>query len=206
MARLPFALSPAQLPMAVGPGRLSVIVTYLEMTTPPMTRPLPQPKGDVRIVRAAPPTVSFYRYLYGTVGEHWLWHERRRMPDADLARIITDRRVEVEVLHVSGTPAGYFEIDRRDGPATDLAYFGLIPEFIGLKLGPWLLDRAIRAAWEGGARRLTVNTCTFDHPRALPLYQSMGFKAYRHVTREIADPRVNGPLPRTAGPHIPIIE
>ncbi|WP_029006763.1 GNAT family N-acetyltransferase [Azospirillum halopraeferens] len=191
---------------AVPPGRLSVIVTYLEMTAPPAHAPLPQPDGDVRLVRANPPTVSFYRYLYDTVGEPWLWHERRRMSDADLGRIVLDPRVEVHVLYVDGTPAGYAEIDRRGRPTTDLGYFGLIPDFIGRRLGPWLLDRAIRMGWEGGTTRLTVNTCTFDHPKALPLYRSMGFRPVRHVSRVVDDPRVQGWLPRGAAPHVPIVE
>lgn len=206
MASRPFSLTPAALPVAVGPGRLSVIVTYLEMTAPPAGDPVPRPPGDLLLMRAIDPTPSFYRYLYGTVGEPWLWHERRRMSDAQLSAIVGDRRIEVHVLYASGTPAGYAEIDRRKRDSVDLAYFGLIPDFIGRKLGPWLLDQSIRMAWTGGTRRLTVNTCTFDHPRALPLYQSLGFAPIRSVVREIDDPRVKGPLPRTAGPHIPIIE
>ena len=203
MAQDRFTLTPAAIAAPAPPGRLSVIVTYLEMTAPPAHAALPRPAGDVALVRANPPTASYYRYLYDTVGEPWLWHERRRMPLPELGRIVTDPLVEVWVLHLSGTPAGFAEIDRRAG-GTDLAYFGLIPDFIGLKLGPWLLDTAVRLAWQGGATRLTVNTCTFDHPKALPLYRSMGFTPLRHVAREIPDPRVQGWLPRTAGPHIPI--
>jgi hypothetical protein len=37
-----------------------------------------------------------------------------------------------------------------------------------------------------------VNTCTFDHPRALPLYQKLGFVPYRQETQIIDDPRING--------------
>jgi len=190
----------------VPPGCLSVIVTYLEMDRAPRHQPLPRPPGDLVLMRAEPPSVPFYRYLYDTVGEPWLWNERRRMPDADLRAIVADPRVEVHVLHVAGTPAGYVEIDRRDRAATDIAYFGMMPDFIGMKLGPWLLDQGIRMAWAGRPRLLTVNTCTFDHPKALPLYQSMGFKPVRHVTRIISDPRLTGVLPRGAAPHIPINE
>lgn len=189
---------------SVPPGHLSVIVTYLEMVACPKVKPLSEPRRDISLVRANPPTASFYRYLYDTVGEPWLWHERRRLPRRELERVIEDPRVEVWVLYVSGTPAGYFEIDRR-ALDTDLAYFGLTPDFIGLRLGPWLLDRAIRRAWEGGAKRLLVNTCSFDHPKALELYQAQGFHPIRHVVRQILDPRIQGWLPREAGPHIPIV-
>ena len=35
---------------------------------------------------------------------------------------------------VDGVPAGYFELDDQDGDI-ELAYFGLLPGFIGLGLG-----------------------------------------------------------------------
>ncbi len=200
-----FSSTRPKAPSRVRPGELEVTVTYLEMLRPPGHDPLPQPPGDLALVRANPPTVSFYRYLYNTVGEPWLWHERRRLSDAALGEVVTDPRVEVHVLHVSGTPAGYVEIDRREAAATDLAYFGLIPDFIGMKLGPWLLDRGIRMAWAGGTRKLVVNTCTFDHPKALPLYQSMGFVPNRHVSRVVRDPRADGVLPRNAASHVPMV-
>ncbi len=205
MAQQTFSLTHTVSSVPTKPGHLSVIVTYLEMTAAPTRAPAKRPKGDLALVRCNPPTASFYRYLYDTVGEPWLWHERRRLPRKELERSIQDPRVEVWVLHVDGTPAGYAEIDRRT-KETDLAYFGLIPDFIGRKLGPWLLDTAIRLAWNGGAKKLVVNTCSFDHPKALPLYQSMGFVPVRHVVREIRDPRIDGPLPRSAGAHIPIVE
>ena len=211
-----FSLDPAG-PSPAGKGRLNVIVTFMEMAAPP-TAPKPaKPAGDVRIMRAGNPTVAFYRFLYNTVGEPWLWHERRRTPDADLLAAIADPRVELQVLYVDGTPAGYVEIDRRaakngaEPGAVDLGYFGLMPEYIGRGLGLWLLREGVDMAWSGGdgaqkTTKLTVNTCTFDHPSALGLYQSFGFKPVRHVSHNIADPRVHGWLPRRCAPHVPINE
>lgn len=189
-----------------GPGRLMVTITFLEMLAAPGGEPVPAPRSAPRVVRSDPPTASYYRWLYTAVGEPWLWHERRMMSDDELLGIVADERVEVLVAQVGGTPAGYAELDRRERDRVNLAYFGLMPEFIGRGLGRWFLDRVIRAGWTGDTRRLTVNTCTFDHPRALPLYRSLGFIPYRETTREVWDPRVRGPLPRTAAPHIPIID
>jgi GNAT superfamily N-acetyltransferase len=95
-----------------------------------------------------------------------------------LRAILDDPAVSVHVLYVDGTPAGYFELDGRAGDTVDLAYFGVMPEFIGLRLGPWLLGQAIGMAWDRDPARVTVNTCTLDHPKALPLYQRFGFEVY----------------------------
>jgi GNAT superfamily N-acetyltransferase len=187
------------------PGKLRVVVTYLEMTTQPANPKQRPPMEKLALLRAERPTVSFYRYLYNTVGEPWLWADRRKMNDAALAAVIHDTKVEVTVLYVGGVPAGFAELDRRGKDAVDLSYFGMIPEFIGMKLGPFLLNCAIDAAWSGGAKKLTVNTCTLDHPKALGLYQRAGFVPVRQVTRITDDPRVSGVIPPHAAPQHPIV-
>lgn len=153
-----------------------VVITYLEMPARPDLKPREPGVRPVALLRAERPTVSFYRYLYDAVGRDWIWTDRKALTDRELAAIITDEQVEVYVLHVRGTPAGYFELDRRTAGVVDLAYFGIMPEFIGMKLGPWLLGEAIELGWSSGPERMTVNTCTLDHPAALPLYQRMGFR------------------------------
>lgn len=177
-------------------GRLEVIITYLEMTERPQEAPPHAPAGPrVAIMRAERPTISFYRYLYNTVGEPWLWWERRALDDAALSRVIHDDRVEVYVLYVDGVPGGFFELDRRHAEAIDLAFFGIMPEFIGRGLGPYLLGAAIDTAWFHSPPKLTVNTCNLDHPKALPLYQRFGFAPVSRETKTIDDPRITGLIP-----------
>src|SRR5512145_3091732 len=119
------------------PATLDIVVTYLEMLKPPTRPTVPAPPvGKIALLRAERCTVSFYRYLYNTVGEPWLWWERRLLTDTELKRIIHDANVEIYVLYVDGVPAGYAELDRRKEDDVELAYFGLVPEFIGRKLGP----------------------------------------------------------------------
>ena len=110
--------------------------------------------------------------------------------DAELAALLAEKGVDVFVLHVGGQPAGYVEFDLRPLPTEiELRYFGLMPQFIGRGLGPWLLDWAIREGWRHAPQRLFVNTCTLDHPRALAMYQRAGFTPFRQETKTIRDPR-----------------
>ena len=153
-------------------------VTYLEMTSPDQRSAAPGWTEPVTIQRAERPTVSFYRYLYDTVGEHWDWYERRRLTDDGLAAIIHDDTVEVFVLYVRGVPAGYVELDRRVDGEVEIAYFGLVPDYIGRGLGPALLGWALERAWSYGPRRVRVHTCSLDHPKALAVYRRAGFTVY----------------------------
>ncbi|MEA1652085.1 GNAT family N-acetyltransferase [Nitrospirillum sp. BR 11164] len=202
------ALATWTLPDDLPAGKLPVTVTYLEMAAAPAGPARPRPDGVDGPVHARNCPTAYYRFLYDTVGEPWLWEYRRRMAPERLAEILADPAVEVHVVSVQGVPAGYIELDAEklssDG-AMDVAYFGLMPWAIGRGIGPWLLDWGVRLAWTKPAvRRLTVNTCTFDHPSALGLYQRVGFKALRTEDKLVDDPRLTGLLPRSAAPHIPL--
>lgn len=179
--------------MAATPAEIETIITYLEMTAPPSSAPPPPPLGPLAIMLAEEPTVSFYRYLYNTVGADNLWWERRLMSDDDLRAAIQAENVDLFVLYVGGVPAGYFELgELEDGERIELVYFGLIPEFIGQGYGAYLLRTAVDEAWSRGPERVTVHTCNLDHPNALQVYQRCGFEAYDQETRMIQDPRELG--------------
>ena len=160
--------------------RVGVTVTFLRMDRPP-GMPAPMLPRGVTLGRVAEPTVAFYRYLYDTVGAAYVWWLRRTMPDAELAALLRDPRVSIHVLWRGGEPAGFFELDGRTGADMNLSYFGLMPHAIGAGLGGMFLRHAVQEAWRGPPRGVTVNTCTADHPRALPTYIRTGFRPVRAV-------------------------
>jgi GNAT superfamily N-acetyltransferase len=173
---------------AAGKGRIETVVTYLEMTEPPPRVPLPPPRARIEVRRAGRPTMGFYRYLYDAIGADWLWYERKLLDDGQLAAIVHDPKVEVNVLWADGVPAGLAELDFREPPDVALAYFGLLPDFIGQHLGRFLLDWAVHHVWRARPRRLWVHTCDLDHPRALGVYQGAGFRIYDRRTAVATPP------------------
>jgi GNAT superfamily N-acetyltransferase len=186
----------AQIPAVAG-RTITTVVTYLEMTAPPATLPRPAPRPGLEIRLAQRPSVTFYRFLYAAVGEPWTWTVRRCLSDAELAAVLDDPRVDVNVLWADGVPAGYAELDWRAPPDVELAYFGLMPESIGQGLGGYLLDWAIHHAWRARPRRFWLHTCDLDHPRALAFYQKLGFRIYdRRTTEAYLPPGVPAPARR----------
>jgi len=169
-------------------SKLDITITYLQMMSPPTTAPKPMPPGAM-VMQAIKPTVSFYRYLYNTVGQDWLWGDRRKWSDAELAAEVQHPLVEVQVLYYEGVPAGYVELDRRQPSEVELAYFGLMPEFIGRGLGGFMLNWTIHRAWSYLPRRVWLHTCTLDHPQALAVYQKAGFEIYQCEQKFEDDPR-----------------
>jgi GNAT superfamily N-acetyltransferase len=154
-----------------------VTTWYLEMTARPIaTRPSPDGVAIERLLR---PAAASYRPLYDTVGGPWSWVDRRRLSDEALEQIV--QHPAVEVYRLAGPAAelgGYFELDRRIEGACELAYFGLVPSWIGRRLGGWFLEQAVQRAWDGAPERVFVHTCSLDHPRALAGYERGGFRVY----------------------------
>jgi GNAT superfamily N-acetyltransferase len=172
-------------------GKLSTVITYLEMTRPP-SGAAPARPARVALEQVEHCSVAFYRFLYNTVGAPWLWYERRLLDDDELRDVLDHPAVSIHVAYRCGAPLGFFELDSRQAGVVDLAYFGLMPEAIGQQLGPWLLREALDLAWMAKPARVTVNTNSLDHPAALPTYRKAGFVPYREVQHSFDDPRLAG--------------
>jgi GNAT superfamily N-acetyltransferase len=162
--------------------RVGVTVTFLRMDQAP-TGPAPALAPAFQIVRLQAPSVPFYRYLYNTVGADYLWWLRRTTPDENLAALLRDKSVAIYTLYASGEPAGFFELDAHTWPDVNLSYFGLMPAWIGNGTGYAFLRYAVDEVWRRRAKGVTVNTCTADHPRALPNYRRAGF----HIVRQVPE-------------------
>jgi len=186
-------------------GKIATIVTSLEMLSAAPLRPEP-PELALTLVRVERPDPSWFRDLFRRVGEDWLWFSRRAMSDDALRAIIHDPQVEVHLLKAADEEAGLLELDFRVPGTCELSYFGLTANVTGTGAGRWLMNRAIELAWSRPIERFWVHTCTYDHPDALSFYMRSGFRAYRREIEVCDDPRLSGVLPRTASPHIPIIE
>ena len=156
---------------------LTARVTYLEMNSRPTTT-VPRPtRPRLALMRAEHVPVHFYRYLYEQVGRDYHWYLRRVMADGDLDATVNSSDTQIDVLYADGCPAGFFELNLAKLPdEVELAYFGLCRDHLNLGLGKWFLWSAVDAAWEHGPKILTVHTNSLDHPRALPLYQRLGFE------------------------------
>jgi ribosomal protein S18 acetylase RimI-like enzyme len=178
------------------PALLTDTVTYLEMTAKPARPRRPQPSARLALMRVERCPVGFYRYLYAAVGEAWLWYMRRLWSEERLRQHLDRPEIELSVLYAGGAPAGFFELERAASGETELAYFGLTADFIGQGLGRFLLGAAIDGAWQGATHRVWLHTSIFDHPRALGLYQSAGFRVYERRSVLFDDPRLTGALPR----------
>jgi GNAT superfamily N-acetyltransferase len=154
---------------------IEVTRTYLEMRDPSALRPAysDDPRLILQPVEECP--ISFFRYLYREVGRAYHWVDRLEMTDAEIAEYLADPGVFIWLLSCAGAPAGYFELKRHSDNSVEIAYFGLLPEFLRRGYGKHLLTRATEEAWRLEPSRVWLHTCTLDDPAALPNYLKRGF-------------------------------
>ena len=167
--------------------RIPVTVTFLEMTAPPGHYP-PLPVGrQIALLKTRNIPLHYYRYLMDRVGRKWHWVNALRLSDEELAEGLAAPGRDIRVLYLDGAPAGFFDLKPHLPESVELAYFGMMEQAMGQGIGRWFLGAAIEAAWSTSPTFITVQTCTLDHPAALPLYQKLGFSPVGQ-SRELVRP------------------
>jgi GNAT superfamily N-acetyltransferase len=190
--------TPAQ---PVTSAQTRVVVTYLEMTDPSQLRPFQRTPADVEVCQVVEPSPEFNRFFYRNIGGDWHWTISIGWTYAQWSDYVNRPGFETWVAYVRGAPAGYSELAPGEDGVIDIAHFGIMPAFAGRGLGGYFLTRTIERAWAAGAQRVTVNTCTLDHPVALANYQARGFRIIRQTERwTTLSPEPPGPWSGAARP------
>ncbi len=152
------------------------------MSAPEDLEPVHITDPRLRIDQAQACPASFYRYLYREVGRFYHWIDRLGWTDEEIRAHLANDAITLWVMYYDGAPAGYFELLRYEDGSTEIAYFGLLQEFLGRGLGKHLLSVAVESAWSRGANRVWLHTCTLDDPAAMPNYLKRGFKPFKQET------------------------
>ena len=141
-----------------------------------------QAKTDSQGLEISECTVNQFEHsksLYALVGGKWQWTGKQAWSDDDWRAYAEGENLRTFIASLEGATAGYFELQSQPEGDVEIAYFGLAPAFIGRGLGGYLLSEAVKTAWDWGASRVWLHTCSLDHPSALKNYEARGMKVYR---------------------------
>jgi GNAT superfamily N-acetyltransferase len=160
-------------------ARPGITTWYLEMTEAAQLRPA-RPVAGFQVARIEPPDPELSARMYDAVGGPWQWTDRLGWDVGRWRAHLARDEVETWLGRLGAEPAGYAELV-REGDEVEIASFGLLPGFPGRGLGGALLAAVTGDAWERGARRVWLHTCSLDSPAALPSYERRGFRRYDEV-------------------------
>lgn len=161
-----------------------VTTTYLHIPSRERFRPAFSADPDLLVLEAREPSVPFYRFLYDAVGREYVWIDRLLWSDAQFLEYLSRPTTTVLVLYFRGIPVGYIDLDASAAGETEIAYFGLVPAVHSRGFGKHLLSVGVRRAFDDGAERVWLHTCTLDGPHAIANYTARGFVPYKTTTQD----------------------
>lgn len=154
-------------------------IYYLEMRDPAELQPAKTQGRELGVRRVTFPVPELNRFFYTAVGGNWWWVDRLEWTYEQWLEFLRRPGHETWIGYLEDSPAGYFELEGEPGGDVEIVSFGLLPTFVGKGLGGAFLTSAVRRAWDKGATKVWLHTCSFDHPRAVDNYRARGFQLVR---------------------------
>ena len=156
-----------------------ITTTYLEMGDPADLRSKRVRLEGLEIRKVEIVSPEFNWFLHQAVGAAFRWGGREDWGRAEWAAYAGRPELETWVAYVKGAPAGYFELEQHEDGGVEILYFGIMARHFGQGIGGHLLTETVERAWELGANRVWLHTCTHDHEHALANYLARGFKVFK---------------------------
>ena len=160
---------------------------YLEINSIENLAEVTKPSNNISIHLMKKPDFQLNKFFYKEIGKKHSWIDRLSWNEKNWIEYLNNPDVKTYVLKEKNNFAGYFEqIFDNQKEDCEIAYFGILAEFIGKKYGGYLLSEAIKKSFKIGAKRIWVHTCSLDHKHALKNYQSRGMKIFKSETINIS--------------------
>ena len=139
-----------------------------------------KPFNDLYLEKVNPPDFQLNKFLYKEIGKKHRWTDRLVWSDKKWTNYIESFGVNTYILKHNKNLIGYFEqIFDKNKLDCEIAYFGILEEYIGKQLGGFLLSEAIKTSFNIGSKRIWVHTCSLDHKYELKNYLSRGMKVFK---------------------------
>tara|TARA_B100000965_G_scaffold24886_1_gene18691 strand:+ start:2924 stop:3430 length:507 start_codon:yes stop_codon:yes gene_type:complete len=154
--------------------------SYLEINSLKELIEKNKPFNDLYIEKVNPPNFQLNKFFYKEIGKKHKWTDRLIWSDKKWIDYLENNNVNTYILKRDKDLIGYFEqIFYKDELECEIAYFGILEEYIGKQLGGYLLSEAIKISFKIGSKRIWVHTCSLDHKNALQNYLSRGMKIFK---------------------------
>jgi hypothetical protein len=157
--------------------------SYLEINSLRDLNEVQKPSDDYSLSLLNPINFQLNKFFYKNIGKKYKWIDRLIWTEAQWIDYVSNKNVKTYVFKFKDDLAGFFElIYHGEKKEVEIAYFGLLEEFLNKKLGSYLLFRAIQKSFNGDIDRVWVHTCSLDHKNALNNYIARGMKIFKTET------------------------
>ena len=156
-----------------------IIRNYLEIKSLKDLKYKKKPNDKYFVKKVFPQDFQLNKFFYKQIGRNHQWNDRLVWDDNKWINYVSSLNVFTFVLKDNENIAGFFElIYHKDKSEVEVAYFGLLEDYMEKKLGGYMLTEAIKIAFSYKVKRVWVHTCSLDHKNALQNYLSRGMKLF----------------------------
>ena len=160
-----------------------IVRNYLEIKFLNELKHKKKPNDKYIVKKVSSEDFQLNKFFYKQIGRNHQWNDRLVWDDKKWIDYLKNSRVNTYILKRNKDFIGYFEqIFDKNNLDCEIAYFGILEEHIGKKLGGYLLSEAIKISFNIGSKRIWVHTCSLDHKNALQNYLSRGMKVFKSET------------------------
>ena len=160
-----------------------VVRNYLEIKSLDQLLKQKRPNNKYNIKKVNKNDFQLNKFFYKQIGKDYQWNDRLIWDDNRWIDYVSNSYVNTFVLKENEDIAGFFELIYHDDKSeVEIAYLGLLKEYMDKKLGGYMLSEAIKIAFSYKIKRVWVHTCSLDHKNALNNYLSRGMKIYNTET------------------------
>ena len=164
----------------------TIIRNYLEIKSLNQLSEIKKSGDNYFLNQVIPNDFQLNKFFYKQIGKNYQWVDRLIWTDKNWIEYVSNPNLFTFVLKNNDDIAGFFELMyHKDKLETEIAYFGLLKEYIGKKLGGYMLSEAIKKSFSYNVKRVWAHTCSLDHKNALKNYLSRGMKIYNTETVNI---------------------
>ena len=164
----------------------TIIRNYLEIKSLNQLSEIKKSGDNYSLNQVIPNDFQLNKFFYKQIGKNYQWSDRLIWTDKNWIEYVSSPNLFTFVLKNNDDIAGFFELMyHKDKLETEIAYFGLLKEYFGKKLGGYMLSEVIKKSFSYNVKRVWAHTCSLDHKNALKNYLSRGMKIYNTETVNI---------------------
>ncbi len=153
---------------------------FLEINSRTQLKEKKKPFKDLIIKIVDPPDFQLNKFFYKQIGKNYRWNDRLSWSESDWFKYTNNKNLQTYILKQKSDLVGYFEqIFYKESYECEIAYFGILEEYIGKNIGAYFLSEAIKDSFKIGSKRVWVHTCSLDHKHALNNYIARGMRIFK---------------------------
>ena len=159
---------------------------YLQIRSLEELNKVKKPSKSLMVERSSN-NFQLNKFFYREIGKKHRWVDRLSWSNETWINYLSNKNLHTCVLKKNDDLVGYYEkIYYEENNEFEIAYFGIMEEYIGKGYGGFLLSEALENCLKEKVKRIWVHTCSLDHENAIKNYLARGMKLYKEEKIKIS--------------------